>query len=251
MINTTPISMRVLFGLVFLLSAWFFVWMAKSYPTENQVEFFNTNSVMSHVNKETGLPEPGTYKLQKIFRVPQLTVLDSKGILQPISKYTEGKITLLTFFYDRCSDADGCPYAMALFHRVKSQLEKNNKTLDSVRLVNISFDPERDTPMMMANLEKRSTEFDRNRKSIEWDFLTTESVNNLMPVVDAFGQNVDINMSTITKSKTLSYSHVLKVFLVDGDGYVREIYSTAYLNKDILLNDIKTLDLEASLLDKS
>lgn len=240
--------MRVLFGLVFLLSVWFFVWSAKSYPAKNQTEIFNANSVMSNVNKETGLPEPGSYKLQKIFRVPQLTVLDSKGILQPIGKYTEGKITLLTFFYDRCSDADGCPYAMALFHRVKSQLEKNNKILDSVRLVNISFDPERDTPMIMAGLEKRSTEFDGNRKSIEWDFLTTRSVNNLIPVVDAFGQNVDINMSTITNSKTLSYSHVLKVFLIDSGGYVREIYSTAYLNKDILLNDIQTLDMEKSLI---
>ena len=246
MINMKPISMRVLFGLVFLLSVWFFVWSAKSYPAKNQTEIFNANSVMSHVNKKTGLPDPGTYKLQKIFRVPQLTVLDSKGVLQPIGKYTQGKITLLTFFYDRCSDADGCPYAMALFHRVKSQLEKNTKTLNSVRLVNISFDPERDTPMMMAGLEKRSTEFDGNKKSIEWDFLTTVSVNDLIPVVDAFGQNVDINMSTINNSKTLNYSHVLKVFLIDGDGYVREIYSTAYLNKDILLNDIKTLDLETS-----
>jgi cytochrome oxidase Cu insertion factor (SCO1/SenC/PrrC family) len=245
MINIKPISMRVLFGLVLLLSVWFFVWSAKSYPAKDQTEIFNTNSVMSNVNKETGLPDPGTYKLQKIFRVPQLTVLDSKGMLQPISKYTEGKITLLTFFYDRCNDADGCPYAMALFHRVKSQLEKDNKTLDSVRLVNISFDPERDTPMMMASLEKRSRSLDGNKKNIEWHFLTTKSVNDLMPVVDAFGQNVDINMSTITNSKTLSYSHVLKVFLIDGDGYVREIYSTAYLNKDILLNDIQTLDLEA------
>ena len=248
MINIKPISMRVLFGLVFLLSVWFFVWSAKSYPAKNQTEIFNANSVMSNVNKQTGLPDPGTYKLQKIFRVPQLTVLDSKGMSQPISKYTEGKITLLTFFYDRCSDADGCPYAMALFHRVKSQLEKNNKTLDSVRLVNISFDPERDTPMIMAGLEKRSTEFDGNRKSIEWDFLTTKSVNDLIPVVDAFGQNVDINMSTITNSKTLSYSHVLKVFLIDSSGYVREIYSTAYLNKDILLNDIHTLDMERDIL---
>lgn len=241
--------MRILFGLVFLLSVWFFVWSAKSYPAKNQAEIFNADSVMSNVNKETGLPDPGTYKLQKIFRVPQLTVLDSKGMSQPIGKYTEGKITLLTFFYDRCSDADGCPYAMALFHRVKSQLEQNNKILDSVRLVNISFDPERDTPMIMAGLEKRSTEFDGNKKSIEWDFLTTGSVNDLMPVVDAFGQNVDINMSTITNSKTLSYSHVLKVFLIDSDGYVREIYSTAYLNKDILLNDIQTLDLETTLLE--
>jgi cytochrome oxidase Cu insertion factor (SCO1/SenC/PrrC family) len=133
---------------------------------------------------------------------------------------------------------------MGLFHGVKNKLENNENTIDSIRLVNISFDPERDTPMMMAGLEKRSSGVDKSQKSIEWDFLTTASVNDLMPVVDGFGQNVDINMSSITNKKTLSYSHVLKVFLIDSEGYVREIYSTAYLSKDMLLNDIQTLVME-------
>jgi cytochrome oxidase Cu insertion factor (SCO1/SenC/PrrC family) len=244
MIDLKPIRMRVLVGLVFFLSTWFFVWSTKSVASKDQVEFFTENSVMSNINKQTGLPKPGTYKLQKIFSVPKLSVLDSKGKLQPISKYTKGKITLLTFFYQRCSDVNGCPYAMGLFHGVKNKLENNENTIDSIRLVNISFDPERDTPMMMAGLEKRSSGVDKSQKSIEWDFLTTASVNDLMPVVDGFGQNVDINMSSITNKKTLSYSHVLKVFLIDSEGYVREIYSTAYLSKDMLLNDIQTLVME-------
>ena len=173
--------------------------------------------------------------------------MDTKGKLQPIEKYATGKITLLTFFYNRCSDANGCPYAMALFHQVKNKLEKDKSLRDSVRLVHISFDPERDTPIMMAGLEKKSIGVGQSKPHIEWDFLTTSSVDALLPVVDGFGQNVDINMNSTTGNKTLNYSHVLKAFLIDEKGYVREIYSTNYISAEMLLNDIQTLVLEKKL----
>jgi len=35
--------------------------------------------------------------------------------------------------------------------------------------------------------------------------------------------------------------HMLKVFLIDTRGVVREIYSLAYLQPDVMLNDIRTL----------
>lgn len=239
-----PVRTRVVIAITFFLSTWLFVWAAQGIPPKSQVESFSANSNLSVLNKNTGLPEPGTYTLQKIFPVPILNVLDTKGHFQPISKYTQGKTTLLTFFYQRCSDVDGCPYAMGIFHNVKSKLEKNEKFKDSVRFVHISFDPERDTPMMMAGLEKRSMGLKKNKSSIEWNFLTTASVNDLLPVVDAFGQNVDITINSMTNNKELSYAHVLKVFLIDKEGYVREIYSTPYLSANMLLNDIKTLALE-------
>ena len=229
MISLKPIRTRVIVTITFFLSTWLFVFCSKGTPPKSHVESFPPNANLSIINKSTGLPEPGTYKLQKIFPIPKLSVLDTRGHIQPISKYTQGKMTLLTFFYQRCSDVDGCPYAMGIFHNVKSKLEKNEKLRDSMRFVHISFDPLRDTPMMMAG--------------IEWNFLTTASVNDLLPVVDAFGQNVDININPITNNKELSYSHVLKVFLIDKDGYVREIYSTAYLSVNMLLNDIQTLAL--------
>jgi protein SCO1 len=244
MISLKPIRTRVIVAITFFLSTCLFVWSAKSIPPKGQVDSFSSNSNLSVLNKNTGLPEPGTYKLQKIFTVPKLDVLDTKGRVQSISKYTQGKMTLLTFFYQRCSDVDGCPFAMGIFHSVKSKVEKNEKLRNSIRFVHISFDPERDTPIMMAGLEKRSTWSKNKNKSIEWNFLTTASVNDLLPVVDAFGQNVDISLNPTTKNKELSYAHVLKVFLIDEEGYVREIYSTPYLSANMLLNDIQTLALE-------
>jgi protein SCO1 len=40
--------------------------------------------------------------------------------------------------------------------------------------------------------------------------------------------------------------HMLKVFLIDREGVVREIYSLAYLQPDVMFNDIQTLFLENS-----
>ena len=224
------------------LSVWLFFINTTSI-TESQTVFLGQSDDYSPQDLAVKMPDPGTYTLHKIFSVPELTVLDSTGTLQPISKYTKGKITLLTFFYQRCSDADGCPYAMALFHRVKSKLDRDENLRDRMRFVHISFDPNRDTPIMMAGLEKQIANLHKDKKSIEWDFLTTSSVDELLPVIDAFGQNVDIDVNALTKDKVLNYSHVLKAFLIDEEGFVREIYSTTYISKEMLLNDIETVSL--------
>jgi hypothetical protein len=39
---------------------------------------------------------------------------------------------------------------------------------------------------------------------------------------------------------------MLKLFLIDRHGIVREIYSLAYLQPQVMLNDIKTLALDES-----
>ena len=39
-------------------------------------------------------------------------------------------------------------------------------------------------------------------------------------------------------------SHILRVFLIDRDKQIRNIYSISFLHADMLLNDIRTLLLE-------
>ena len=232
----------LLLGLAAFFSVWFLAGCGEIVSPKDQTESFLSES--RNANKRvSGLPKPGTYRLEKIFQVPTYKVLDAQGKLQPLSNYTQGKLTLLTFFYQRCSDANGCPYAIGVFHSVKDNLEKH-KMSQAVRLVNISFDPERDTPMMMAGLEKQMSGTEEPGDKVEWKFLTTNSVNHLLPLINSFGQNVDIELDPKTGDKTLTYQHVLKVFLIDEQGAVREIYSTSYLDAEVLLNDIKTLLLE-------
>ena len=73
---------------------------------------------------------------------------------------------------------------------------------------------------------------------LRWYFLTTRSARELLPLVDGFGQDV----RTTRNGRELS--HVLKVFLIDRGGDVREIYSSQFLHPEVVLNDIDTLLLE-------
>jgi hypothetical protein len=45
-------------------------------------------------------------------------------------------------------------------------------------------------------------------------------------------------------AKPGNLSHMLKVFLIDREGWVREIYSSNFLVPQVIVNDIHTLLLE-------
>jgi len=75
---------------------------------------------------------------------------------------------------------------------------------------------------------------------MEWNVLTARSVPVLLPVLEDFGQDVSVERGPDgTARRTLH--HMLKMFLIDQTGMVREIYTLAYLQPEVILNDIRTL----------
>ena len=72
----------------------------------------------------------------------------------------------------------------------------------------------------------------------------SEIIDNLVPILEDFGQDVFVQLDPATGKPLGSFSHVLKVFLIDREHVVREIYTTVYLQPDMLYNDILTLMLE-------
>ena len=73
--------------------------------------------------------------------------------------------------------------------------------------------------------------------------MTARSMKTLVPLLDDFGQDVRIETDA-AGHPTRAINHMLKFFLIDKTGTVREIYSLAYLQPQVMLNDIKTLALE-------
>lgn len=193
--------------------------------------------------KFAGLPEAGSYELHRIQKAASYDVLDSQGKIVPLEQFIKDKYTLLTFFYESCSDANGCPLAMTVMHTLKSYLKKDPELASHVRFVSLSFDPIRDTPVMMAELEQRMGGGDKDDANVKWYFLTTQDVDHLMPLINSYGQNVEIVIDTKTGEQTMQYQHVLKMFLIDQEGFVREIYSSLDLSPEVLLNDIHTLEI--------
>jgi cytochrome oxidase Cu insertion factor (SCO1/SenC/PrrC family) len=193
----------------------------------------------------TPLPA-GTYHLQSIQSVADATLLDERGRPTRLSALTQGKITLLTFFYTYCVDPLGCPFAHETLTRLRDRILKDRKLAQQVRFVGISCDPTNDTPAVLARYAGNFT----RGSAFEWRFLTAQAVPRLLPVLEDFGQDVSVDVDQQGYA-TRTLHHMLKVFLIDPRGTVREIYTLAFIQPDVMFNDIRTLYLEANTVAKS
>lgn len=189
-------------------------------------------------------PAPGTYELMRIMEAPGGAVLDIDGGRHDLTEYTGGKVTLLSFIYASCADPTGCPYAYVVFHTLQSRMERDPRFKGKVRLVSLSFDPVRDTPELLRLYAGDNVEPGR---PVEWKFLTTPSVSELLPILDEYGQDVFLEKDPATGKWLGTYSHVLKVFLIDAEHQVREVYTTSFLMPEMVYNDILTLLMEKGL----
>lgn len=203
------------------------------------------------VQPKSPLPAPGSYRLEHIMQAPAGVVLDTRGAEQPLARYTTGRITVLSFIYTRCSDAKGCPYAYLVYHLLKGELDADPALRDRVRLVSLSFDPVNDSPEVMRRYGAGQAA--AGSDGVPWEFLTTSGPGAVVPLLDGFGQDVsvvsklDLGAGAHDHGAALhdaEFSHVLKVFLIDAAGSIREIYTTSFLQPQMVMNDIRTLAME-------
>ena len=187
------------------------------------------------------VPTPaGTYTLQRIQRCPDGQLLDESARRRSLAELTHGRITLLTFFYTYCTDPLGCPYAAGLMSLLRERIVADPDLRSQVRFVSITFDPAHDTPVQL----RRYAHGLQGEAPFEWDFLTAPSMQVLQPLLDDFGQDVRVEVDR-DRRPVRAINHMLKLFLIDATGTVREIYALDFLQPEVMLNDIRTLRLES------
>jgi protein SCO1 len=186
-------------------------------------------------------PQAGTYTLDRIMRAPDGRVLDSHARLRRLAQFTRERVTLLGFIYTTCSDPEGCPLAYRVFDSLKERVHASPGFAGKVRFVTLSFDPARDTPGAMAQYAGSRV---REEKGLSWYFLTTRNARDLMPLVEGFGQDVRYTVDRSSGRPVRELSHVLKVFLIDREGWIREIYNSTFLHPEVVMSDIETLLME-------
>ena len=77
-------------------------------------------------------------------------------------------------------------------------------------------------------------------KDCDWRFLTTSTERTLAPLLASWDQSVHKEYDT--EGNFLgSFSHLLRVFLIDHNKQIRNIYSVSFLHADTVVNDIKTI----------
>jgi cytochrome oxidase Cu insertion factor (SCO1/SenC/PrrC family) len=125
----------------------------------------------------------------------------------------------------------------AVLHRLDGDVAADPLLRQHVRLVTLSFDPERDTPARLASA--RSLHEPRT----DWAWATAPDDERLGPLLADFGQPV-ARLRFDDGRWTGLFRHVLKVFLVDRRHRVRNVYSTGFLHPELILNDVRTVLLE-------
>jgi cytochrome oxidase Cu insertion factor (SCO1/SenC/PrrC family) len=186
-------------------------------------------------------PAPGSYGLPVIKAAADGEVLDYKGRRLRLSEVTHGRVTVMSFIYTRCAAAKACPYATGVLRELHQLSSKEPTLAKGMRLVSMSFDPEVDTPERMADYATLAGNYPA---AADWQFLTARSRMELQPILDAYGQAVDRKKNPLDPTGPLN--HTLRVFLIDRDGNIRNIYSADTLDPRLVLADVQTLLMEVN-----
>ena len=162
-------------------------------------------------------------------------MIDSAGRAVRLHELYDDKAIVLSFIYTSCPDVNGCPLATFVISQVQKRLTADESMRSLVRLISVSFDPTNDTPEVMADYGQHF-----RRRDVDWRFLTAESENTLNPILDDYDQSVIRDRGPDGKALN-TMSHILRVYLIDRDKYIRNIYSPSYLHPDILYADIRSV----------
>lgn len=205
-------------------------------------------------------PKVGSYTLPTLGDAKNATVVNTDGKEVEYHDLFKGKYTLLNFMYTRCNDVNGCPLSHLVFSRIKGLAAKDPVIAENLQLISMSFDPKYDTPAQLKLLESGSEhdmhdmhdmpaqdgEHDMHAHhqsksyALDWKYLTTLSEAQLAPVLESYGQSV-IPQAAENNADSGNFSHILRVFLIDPEMRIRNIYSVSFLHPDIIINDVKTL----------
>lgn len=163
----------------------------------------------------------------------QNTFFNQDSVEVEFPELTKGKITLMTMVFTHCPDI--CPMTTHNMHLVEQKLPDEIK--DDVKLVVISFDPNRDTPSVLKKYaELREYNFSR------WSLLSGDD-QNTKEVMLKFDVKAIFTDSNYSDDGELSYNiiHTDRMSLIDQNGRLRNNYKGSVANLDEVVEDIKYL----------
>jgi len=108
----------------------------------------------------------------------------------------------------------------------------------NTKLITLSFDPNHDTPDAMATYGQSALEDEQRDRKMEWRFLTTASPEQLKPILDGYGQSINLAKDSET------INHLLRLYLIDRKGQIRNVYGLGFMDPRLLFADIESLLIE-------
>ena len=151
----------------------------------------------------------GSERLEEGDALPDFQLVDQAG--RPVDAASfRGRTTVLTFIFTRCAAPKFCPLMTSNFVELEKKIKQDASLAAETRLLSISFDPEHDTPEVLAGYAAVHT-----RDGDFWRFATGQPAE-VEKLTTAF--------SVYTRDERGTIDHGLCTALVDVNGIVRRIW---------------------------
>jgi protein SCO1/2 len=172
------------------------------------------------------LTAPPPSRLAVIQKAPDFTLTNQAEERVHLADL-RGKVLLVSFIFTTCSGS--CPATTHRMGQVQHELKVRGLLKgDRVRLLSLTLDPARDTPEVLRNYMRLY-----NADPASWAFLTGPP-DQVGKVVKAWGM-----WARPVASGQLD--HPSRIFLVDPNGNVREIYNLSFLEAGWVADDVELL----------
>lgn len=160
-------------------------------------------------------------------QVPDAALIDQQDRRRSLSEWI-GTPTVITFIYTRCPLPNFCPAMNRHFAALQKGLTADPTLAGRARLISITFDPEHDTPAVLADFAAK-----HDSDPAVWTWLTGDRVTTDR-LAAKFGVGLIREKDTPTE-----VIHNLRTTLVDGAGRVVRIYSGSDWTPAAVLADIR------------
>ncbi len=184
------------------------------------------------------LPAVGSYDLPPLQPAPDGLLLDPQGDIQHLHAVLDGRVSLVSFVYLLCGDTNGCPLATSILYELYHTSAKIPALSDHLQLITVSFDPGRDTPEVLQSFFYPLSSDPRRHDKIPWSIFTSPSEKEMRSLTNGFGQVVD------RRPDSDVIQHLLRMYLIDRQGRVRNIYGLGMIDPALIMSDVVTLIME-------
>jgi protein SCO1 len=159
--------------------------------------------------------------------VPDVALIDQSDRRRSFSEW-RGTLTLVTFIYTSCPLPTYCPLMDQNFATLQRAIAEDSRLNGQVRLVSITFDPDTDTPAVLAAHAARL-----KADPAVWTFLTGDRVT-LHRFAGRFGVGV------IRPEGAKDINHNLRTALIGRDGRIRRFYTGTEWTPSTVLADLRS-----------
>lgn len=155
---------------------------------------------------------------------PDTTLTDHRGASRSLAEW-RGSAVAVTFIYTRCPLPDFCPLLDRRFAAVQAAAAGDPVLRGRVRLLSVSFDPDADTPEVLAAHAARAGAL------ADWFFATAPRER-----VDRFAAMFGVN---VIREADRTITHNLRTAVVAPDGRIAVLRSGNDWTADDLLADLR------------